>query len=234
MSGQEKLLALATYALKEKTGHTIKLRDVLPGWRKSSLGCNYNPVFFLRAQEKDWLNSTEHGVCELTTKGLSHLHSLLSAPEGAQTKFHHSAGRLSIIERKGTFTADKLLTQRFSAAQRDILVADSYVSRGTLDVILTGTSDAVIIKVLFGRDDSDFLPAATKWRREFSKLEVLHYKYLHDRFFVVDGKGFILGPSIKDAAMNHPALLVELGGEESLLLTNFFKGLWRLGKSSNG
>jgi hypothetical protein len=167
----------------------------------------------------------------LTSTGLAHRHSLLGASKGTQTKFHQSAGRLSIIERKGTFTADKLLSQRFSSAQREILVADSYVSRGTLEVMLNGTSDAVIIKVLFAADASDFVPAAMKWRSEFSKLEVLRYKHLHDRFFVIDGKGFILGPSIKDAAMNHPALLVELAGEESVLLMNFFRGLWKLGKS---
>lgn len=232
MSGQEKLLALVVHTLNGKVEQPIKLSDVLPGWRKAALGSKYSSMFFLRAQEKDWLNPAGHGVCALTSKGLAHLQSLLGAPEAAQTKFHQSAGRLSIIERKGTFTADKLLTQRFTSAKKEILVADSYVSRDTLQVILDGTSDSVIIKVLYGNEAPEFVAAAAKWRSEFSKLEILRYKHLHDRFSIIDGKGFILGPSIKDAAMNHPALLVELAGEESNLLLNFFKGLWKLGKSA--
>jgi len=55
---------------------------------------------------------------------------------------------------------------------------------------------------------------------------VKRYKHLHDRFFVVDDLGYVLGPSIKDAASNSPALVVELAAGEKKLLQSFFNEIW--------
>lgn len=231
MSGQEKLLAMVGHAAKGNIGKTISLAEVSGAWRKSVLSSSYSATFYARAQEKGWLDPAGHGLCSLTAIGRAHLESLLGAGVPVDTKFQKTSGRLSIVERKGTFTAEKLLSQRFSSAKRELLVADSYVDRSTLEVVLNGTSDAVIVKVLYGNDAPEVVAAAVKWRNQFSKLEVRRQRHLHDRFFLVDSKGFVLGPSIKDAASNHPALLVELGGEESALLESFFRSLWKAGTS---
>lgn len=231
MSGQEKLLAMVGHATKGVIGGTVALAEISDTWRKSILTSSYSATFYARAQEKGWIDPAGLGLCRLTAIGKSHLDSLLGAGAPVATKFQKTSGKLSIIERKGTFTAEKILSQRFSSAKCELLVADSYVDRSTLEVILNGTSDAVIIKVLHGNEAPEFVAAAAKWRNQFSKLEVRRQKHLHDRFFLVDNKGFILGPSIKDAASNHPALLVELGGEESVLLESFFRELWKASTS---
>jgi len=46
----------------------------------------------------------------------------------------------------------------------------------------------------------------------------------------VDDTGYVLGPSIKDAASNSPALVVELDAKENHLLQAFFDELWKKGK----
>jgi hypothetical protein len=56
------------------------------------------------------------------------------------------------------------------------------------------------------------------------------YKHLHDRFIVVDDLAFILGPSIKDAATNSPALVIALGSKEKNSLQTFFGELWSKAK----
>jgi hypothetical protein len=48
---------------------------------------------------------------------------------------------------------------------------------------------------------------------------------------VVDNAGYVLGPSIKDAASNSPAVVVELDSNEKRLLKNFFNELWQKGKT---
>jgi len=47
---------------------------------------------------------------------------------------------------------------------------------------------------------------------------------------VVDEKGYVLGPSIKDAATQSPALVVEMGSKEKRLLRTFFDELWEAAK----
>jgi hypothetical protein len=48
---------------------------------------------------------------------------------------------------------------------------------------------------------------------------------------VIDNAGYVLGPSIKDAASNSPAVVVELDPNEKRLLKNFFNELWQKGKT---
>jgi hypothetical protein len=229
MSGHEKFLAVAFYALNGKLNQAIELSLLLKNWPKSLLLVKYSPIYFLRSQEKGWLNPSGRGKCELTDIGIAHIQSLSMGAKGIQTKFVETVGALSILQKNGTFSADQLLNGKFLIANNEILVADSYVSRNTLGVILNGTKTEVKIKIIFGSDTDNFIETAKRYRLEYQKLEFKHYKHLHDRFFVIDGKGFVLGPSIKDTAANHPALLVELGSKESILLSKFFWKLWKIG-----
>jgi hypothetical protein len=48
---------------------------------------------------------------------------------------------------------------------------------------------------------------------------------------VVDEVGYVLGPSIKDAASNSPALVIVLAQKEKNLLQSFFNDLWLSAKA---
>jgi len=49
---------------------------------------------------------------------------------------------------------------------------------------------------------------------------------------VVDETAYIIGPSIKDAASNSPALVVTLGSKEKNSLQAFFSELWSKAESA--
>jgi hypothetical protein len=57
------------------------------------------------------------------------------------------------------------------------------------------------------------------------------YKPLHDRFVIVDNTGYVLGPSIKDAASNSPALIVELDNEKRFVAV-FLRRIMEEGQDS--
>jgi hypothetical protein len=49
---------------------------------------------------------------------------------------------------------------------------------------------------------------------------------------IVDDVGYVLGPSIKDAASNSPALVIVLAQKEKTLLQSFFNDLWTAAKDA--
>lgn len=57
------------------------------------------------------------------------------------------------------------------------------------------------------------------------------HRILHDRFLVIDDIGYIIGPSLKDATRNSPALVVKLGAADSRQLLRFFDGMWGQAKT---
>jgi hypothetical protein len=89
----------------------------------------------------------------------------------------------------------------------------------------------VPIKLLYSRAMGTFAAKAIRFSKQWTQFASKEYKHLHDRFMVIDNAGYVLGPSIKDAASNSPAVVVELDSNEKRLLKNFFNELWQKGKS---
>ena len=226
MSGAEKYLAFAALLAGGKHDVRVSVADVQRGWRKTVMTVEYNPSLYHRAQREGWVDPQASGVFLVTKAGLDHLWSLNSLrPDSTEGELRKSGG-LIIVNRKGTHTFDRYLRRIFAAANVEVLVADAWVDETTFDNVLDLVPKSVPLKLMYAEARGTFDQRARRFAKEFSMFQVRRYKRLHDRFLIVDEKGYMLGPSIKDAASESPALVVELVSKEKRLLRSFFDELW--------
>lgn len=228
MSGQQKFLAVAAIQCKGKITDEVSTQDVQKQWRKALLRLEYNPVFYDRAQTSGWVNPVPgKGRFRLTQSGLDNLEAL--APELSAGELKKS-GALIIVNRKATHTFDKFLRTTFAAAKKEVLIADSWVDETIFDTVLDVIPKNCTIRIVCANPRGAYAARAKRFGREYPNFITRKFKHLHDRFLIVDDAAFILGPSIKDAASNSPALVVALAAKEKSLLHSFFTDLWTKAK----
>lgn len=230
MSGHEKFLAVAAHNAAGKTAAEALVRNVRQNWPGSVVGQRYNPAFYERAQQEGWIDKLhgKQGVFTVNARGLDHLAELQRQTAGPVEDLQ-KAGRLVVVNRKSTHSFDKYLRFQLSAATAEVLIADAYVDGKIFDTVLDSTPKNVPMKVLYSRALDTFEAKAERFSKQWTQFSSKKYKHLHDRFMVVDQTGYVLGPSIKDAALNSPAVVVELASSENRLLRNFFNELWQKG-----
>ena len=231
MSGHEKFLALAALNSKGKAGVELAVHDVQDRWLKSLMAQGYNRAFYERAQQAGWVDrvAEKRGAFSVNQPGLDHLDALAKSDGVATAGDLQRAGGLVVVNRKATHSFDKYLRRIFAAAKSEVLIADSYVDETIFDTVLDVISRTIPIKLLYSRAQGTFAAKAERFSKQWTQFSSRKYKHLHDRFIVIDHGGYFLGPSIKDAAMNSPAVVVELDSDETRLLRNFFNDLWQKG-----
>lgn len=232
MNGQEKFLLVAANQCGGKLDVEMSVVDIQKKWRKP-LSVEYHPSFYDRAQEGGkegaWVDpiSGKRGKFVVTKEGVKHLLALLEPEDDINIGEFRKSGKLVIVNRKGTHTFDRFLRKILVDSKKCVMIADSWVSGDIFDTVLDAIPKDTIVKVLYSKPDSGFVPRAKRFSREYSKFDFRRYKFLHDRFIIADDVGYILGPSIKDAASKSPALIVILDKKETNLLKTFFQELWR-------
>jgi hypothetical protein len=233
MSGHQKFLAMAALHGRGKANVDLGTTEVRRQWRKSQLGLEYNPVFYDRAQQEGWVDpvSGKKGIFVATQAGLDHLSALVKLDRELTSGELKKAGGLIVVNRKATHTFDKYLRKIFAEGKTEVLVADAWVDETIFDTVLDVIPKSIPIKLLYAQARGSFAARAARFSTEYPLFVSRRYKPLHDRFVVVDDAGYVLGPSIKDAASNSPALVVELDPNETRLLRSFFGELWTKGKT---
>lgn len=232
MTGHQKFLAVSAVQCLGKTDVKVSARDVRKQWRKSVLGVLYNPSLYDRAQREGWVNPVAgaKGKFLVTEEGFEHL----SALEGSDLEIDAGelkrAGALIIVNKKGTHSFDKFLRQTLAEAKKQVLIADSYVDGTIFDTVLDAIPPTTPIKLVYAHASDNFATRTARFSRQYQQFMARKMKWLHDRFMIVDETGYVLGPSIKDAAFKYPALVVILGQKENRSLQTFFKELWTRAK----
>jgi hypothetical protein len=231
MTGHQKFLAVAVLLSNGKTNVEVPTSKIKTHWLKSVLGAEYNPAFYDRAQREGWVNSAagKKGTLCVTDAGLENLIALVPDITPGDLK---RSGSLMIVNRKATHTFDKFLRQTLAAAKTQVLIADSWVDDTIFDTVLDVIPPSNTIKLIFAQDRGTFDARAKRFGQQYPKFAAKRYKHLHDRFMIVDDVGYVLGPSIKDAASNSPALVILLAQKEKSLLQSFFNDLWAAAKDA--
>ncbi|MFQ5663676.1 MAG: hypothetical protein ACE5HL_07585 [Terriglobia bacterium] len=232
MTGHRKFLAVAAFHSKGKEGAEVATKDVEKQWLRSLLKAKYNPSFYHRAQQEGWVDPIANGKGRflLTKDGLDHLRALAIPQEDFSEGELEKSGSLIIVNRKGTHSFDKFVRRLLAQAKAQVLIADSYVDGTIFDTVLDVISKTASIRLLYKRRSGNFEQRAKRFRRQYQKLTVKKYEDLHDRFLIIDDTGYVVGPSLKDAASKSPALVVALGGKEKQRLQSFFYELWKKAK----
>jgi hypothetical protein len=233
MNGHQKFLAVASLKCKGKPQIEVSTRQVQEQWPKSQLKQDYSPAFYERAQREGWIDPVpnKRGTFSVTNAGLEHLEALAKPDDTITSSDIRKSGGLVIVNRKATHTFDKYLRRVFSNAKSEVLIADAWVDDTIFDTVLDLIPRSLPLKLLYDRALGAFSARAARFGEEYAQFESRRYSHLHDRFMVVDETGYVLGPSIKDAASNSPAVIVELGQNEKRLLRNFFNELWQKAKT---
>jgi hypothetical protein len=234
MSGHQKFLAVAALNSRGKANAELATREIRKQWRKSQLGLDYNPVFYDRAQQEGWVDPVPEktGILVATQAGLDHLSALVKLDHELTSGELKKAGGLVVVNRKATHTFDKYLRKIFADAKSEVLVADAWVDETIFDTVLDVIPKSIPIRLLYAQARGGFAARAARFSTQYPQFAFRRYKPLHDRFVVVDDAGYVLGPSIKDAATNSPALVVELDLNEKRLLRSFFDELWTKSKKT--
>jgi hypothetical protein len=229
MSGHQKFLAVAALQCKADVKAEITTKDIQHNWRRSLLKAKYNPSFYDRAQSAGWVDPlpNQKGKFRVTQSGLDNLSAM--APDLASGELTKS-GSLIIVNRKATHTFDKFLRQVFAGSKNLVLIADSYVDETIFDNVLDRIPQTCLIKLMYAHSQGTFDARVARFSQQYQKFYTRRYKQLHDRFMIVDDEAYILGPSIKDAASNSPALVIQLGTKEKGTLQAFFTDLWSKAK----
>ncbi|OFW02665.1 MAG: hypothetical protein A3H94_02280 [Acidobacteria bacterium RIFCSPLOWO2_02_FULL_60_20] len=232
MTGQQKFLAVAALVCTGRKGVEIATKDIQNQWRKSLLQSKYNPSFYDRAQREDWVDPVtgKKGMFVVTQGGIDNL-AALSTPAGElESGELRQSGSLLVFNRKATHTFDKFLRRIFAEAKNQVSIADSWVDDTIFDNVLDVIPKTNPVRLIYAQARGSYEQRARRFSTEFQKFSTRRYKPLHDRFVIVDDFGYVLGPSIKDAASDSPALVVQLSGKEKRLLQSFFEDLWKQAK----
>ncbi len=226
MTGSEKMLALSALLAK---GSAIDLtqQQVKKSWFKSALRIAYNPSYGHRAQSEGWLKPTIKGSFIVTDKGYEYLESI-QTQEALSTV--SGVTKLNIFTTGETHNFDKFLRTIFTATKSEISIADSYVDETIFDNLLDQIPETTTINLLYGNKQGSFSARAKRFGNQYKNFNAKCYSSLHDRFLIVDDTGYIIGPSLKDAARKSPATAVQLNHADTIKLKKFFAGFWAQAK----
>jgi hypothetical protein len=233
MNGHQKFLAVAALNGKGNPGAEVATRSIQQQWLKSLIGQEYNPVFYERAQREGWVDRVpkKKGVFTLSESGVQSLTAWVKSDGIVTIGDLQKAGGLVVVNRKATHSFDKYLRGKFAAARTEVSIADAYVDETIFDTVLDAIPSSIPFKLLYSRAMGTFPAKAARFSKQWTEFSFKQHKHLHDRFMIIDNAGYVLGPSIKDAASNSPAIVVELDSNEKRLLKNFFNELWSKGKA---
>jgi hypothetical protein len=226
LNGSEKFLALSALQAKGLSVEVTQLQ-VKKAWSKTVMKIAYNPSQQHRAMAEGWLTSTGKGSFIVTQQGYTYLEELQThqAPIGGS-----GITKLDIFSVGKTHNFDKFLRSVFAAALNDVMIADSYVDETVFDNLLDQIPETVAVSLLYGNKQGTFDARAKRFKGQYPKFTAKQHSSLHDRFLIVDEIGYIIGPSLKDAARKSPATVVSLGSADSKKLKHFFMEFWTQAK----
>ena len=216
MCGDDILVAMAFYLAGGSNDAEVEVKEIQRNWSKSTFGKSYNSAYLTRAKGR--VHSSSIGMICLTEEGISYAQELMGEVPTSVTT-------LLVFKQGNTHTFDKSIRDVLRKAVQSVDIADTYVVGGLFDIFLGEISDTVPIRFIYGTDVGGFITRAARFVKQY-KFKAKESKQFHDRFIIVDGKGYIIGPSLKDAADKKPATLVVLNDADSKKLVNLFTDLW--------
>lgn len=222
MTGHQKFLAVAAHCAAGDFSREVALARLREEWSDYTLRGKYNPVFYVGADEAGWINRTSAGMLTVTQEGFDHLTALL---ESKNVSAIINPG-LRLFDKSQTHTFDKFLRGILARARKHVWIADSYVDETVFDTVLDVTPADTEIHLMYRHKQGSYDQRVKRFKKQYKNFTTKQYPELHDRFVVSDDEGYVIGPSIKDAAANSPALVVILDKKDSRRLAEFFRDLW--------
>jgi len=145
------------------------------------------------------------------------------SPEGGAVRAIEAP--LEIVYQPGSnYQFYRDLSAILSKARSELFVIDRYPSEELIDLYLSKVKETVPIRVLFMRAAGNFLLVASKFKADPRRnFEVRRSRSSHDRMIFVDESCFVIGQSIKDAAVK-PTYLKQIQNSPAFL--SIYEAIW--------
>jgi len=109
-----------------------------------------------------------------------------------------------------------------STATTSIMIIDPYLNREIFEVYVDGIDRSVRLRILTHNPPCDALTIATKYAAG-GNLALGTSTEIHDRVIFADGRVWMVGQSLKDAAKRKPTYIVE---HDAVLILPLYEAIW--------
>lgn len=225
LSGNEKFLIVCSLLAAGDIHKQVTIAQIRQAWSKTSLKQAYHSSVAARAQEHGWVVPAGKGLLCLTESGIGHLLAIQTSTITVTSVPGQS--QLTLFTAGQTHSFDKFLRQILSNAKTIVRIADSYVDQTIFDNLLDQIPTTVRVQLMYGKSYETFGQRVARFKTEYPKFNIKNNKHFHDRLLIVDSVGYVLGPSLKDAAHTSPASVVKLNASDSNALVQFFDSIWK-------
>lgn len=125
----------------------------------------------------------------------------------------------------------RALNDVVASATVQILIVDPYLDAEIFDSYLHAINLGVSVRLLANRYVANVRVAADKYKAQTgANVDLRQSNDIHDRVLFVDGdQCWVLGASIKDAALKKPTYLAPLASDVSAEKRQMYDGIWAAG-----
>lgn len=109
-------------------------------------------------------------------------------------------------------------------ATRELFIVDNYLGTELFDVYMENVHPGVAVRVLTNEVKPSVRAVAEKFARERGTFELRSTPDNHDRAVFADDRGWIIGQSIKDAAVRKPTSIVEFPNPARI--KSIYESMW--------
>lgn len=225
LSGHEKITIVCALLAQGIVGKPVSTALLTKSWSRTALKASYSGTFLARAQQHGWLRSEDKGQYALTEDGIDHLLAIQKL--GDLISVTQSKSELRLFATGQTHSFDKYLRGVLVGAGARVRIADSYVDETIFDNLLDQIPKTVKIQLMYGKSYNSYDQRAKRFKTEYPKFAHKNNPTFHDRILIIDSIGYVLGPSLKDAASKTPASVVRLNSKDSEQIIKFFDAIWK-------
>jgi hypothetical protein len=123
------------------------------------------------------------------------------------------------------FAFYKELKGTVAAATKDIFIVDNYLSTEFFELYVEPIRPGIPVRIFTDKVTSNLQAVAAKYATR-GAFELRSIGDVHDRHVFVDGRGWIIGQSIKDAAKKKPTYMVEIGDALVPTFQRIYEDIW--------
>ncbi len=227
-SHAEKVLFVTASLSKGIVGEPVRVGIIKQRWPKTLFAVTYHSKYVQECEDSGWIERPQTGQYALTDEGMAHLNELIYPINTATALPLSNSTELLVFSAKQAHDFDSLIRKALAAATAYVMIADSYVDDTIFDTLLGVIPSLVRIDLMYNNGaTATFHARAKRFKVQYPGFNYGHYPKLHDRYIVIDGIGFVVGPSLKDATVNAPAIVVRIDSEQSKRLTTSFTNIYK-------
>lgn len=223
LTNHEKAILLLAVMCQGIVGERVSSSSLANMWPKGLFRVVYHPSYISECIDKGWIERSGRGFLVMTDDGSDHLENL---SESKDIQYSGST-ELFVFPPKKAQNFDEMIRKALAGSTLKVRIADSYVDETIFDIFLSSIPDDIAIELMYNHSTGiPYDARESRFRIQYPKFKSGKYTKLHDRYLIIDDIGYMIGPSLKDAAVKSPATVVRLDVIETKKLLLHFDNIF--------